>query len=49
MYLESMNLTKQRYLIQFVQTFFDLAIARFPPASSSVPQRSGLSNQKAIS
>jgi hypothetical protein len=49
MYLESMNVTKQRYLIQFVQTFVDLAIARFPPASSSVPQQSGLSNQKAIS
>jgi len=48
MYLESMNIPKQKYLIQFLQTFVDLTIARFPLASSFVPQRSGLSNQKAI-
>jgi hypothetical protein len=43
-----LNQTKISNLIQLIQTFADLAIARFPLASSSVPQRSALHNIKTL-
>jgi hypothetical protein len=43
-----LNQTKISNLIQLIQTFADLAIARFPLASSSVPRRSALHNRKTL-
>lgn len=43
-----MKNSNQRYMIQLLQTFSDLAFAHFPLASSSVPQLSAFSIQKVL-